>query len=96
MNDVWEDHVMTDTLQPPSDKVHVQLTTHGVVVSIPAALIKMAIAAAGVWIAGKTGLDLHNLETYIGTLIAGGAGWTFYDTLKGSNDATRAALSTES
>lgn len=81
---------MADVSLSP-DKVSLQLTTHGVIVSVPSALIKATAVAVGLWFAQKTGMDWSSLQTYLGLAVSGGALGSLGLSLHQSNVATQAA-----
>jgi hypothetical protein len=69
-------------------KLEVTFTPHGPVVNVTASLVKLALAAAGVWIASHAGESYAQLAVGAGVVV--GSAWGLWDHLRGSNEVTKA------
>jgi hypothetical protein len=74
-----------------SDKTGVMLQSHGVIVSIPSAVIKLAFASIGTYISAKWGWDISPTLTLLGAILTAGSTASLVDSIHSSNEATRQA-----
>jgi hypothetical protein len=72
--------------QSEKKEISIELTPHGVVVNVSTSLIQAGIATVGLALAARANADLWGVLSGLG--LVGGAAWTLFDSLRGSNRAT--------